>query len=74
MLQEDKVDYLSSIQNDVFFFFFFDEQGYVDLLDYLNISMDVYSFSISHIPGYYKDKCHGGGPKMLARNFKPSIS
>ena len=32
MLQEDKVDYLSSIQNDVFFFFFFfDKLGYVDL-------------------------------------------
>ena len=55
-------------------FFFWNNQRYLDLFKYLTILLDMYSPSIPHIPGYYKEESIKDGSNVLARGFKLRIS
>ena len=48
------------------FFFFSNKQEYPDLFEYLTIPSSMCSPPIPHILGYYMEKFHKSGPKMLA--------
>ena len=56
------------------YFFFWNNQRYLDLFKYLTILLDMYSPPIPHITGYYKEESIKDGSNVLARGFKLRIS
>ena len=51
-------------------FYFFEKRRYSNFFKSLTILSDVCSLLVLHLPGYYRKKFHGGGPKMLVRSFE----
>ena len=57
-----------------YLFYFLDKQRFPNLFHYLTIPSDLCSPPVPHALGYYGEKSHGGGSKMLARDFESKIS
>ena len=57
-----------------FLYIFFNKQEYPDLFEYLTNLSGMCSPPLPHMLGYYKEKSHGSGSKMLTRGFEPRIS
>ena len=67
MPQASGSGWIKEIATQFFFFFFFsNKQEYPDLFEYLTIPSSMCSPPIPHILGYYMEKFHKSGPKMLA--------